>query len=51
MKVLLFDVDGTLVRAGGAGFAEWGELAASGPDHLARDFRGLRRWLSWFQLS
>lgn len=35
----------------GTGFSEWKELVASAPDHLARDFRDLRKWLSWFQLS
>jgi phosphoglycolate phosphatase-like HAD superfamily hydrolase len=35
----------------GTGFSEWDALAASKPDHLSRDFRDLRRWLSWFELS
>ncbi len=35
----------------GTGFARWEDLTASRPDHLARDFRGLREWLSWFELS
>jgi phosphoglycolate phosphatase len=35
----------------GTGFAEWKDLAASKPDHLAKDFRGLGKWLSWFELS
>ncbi len=35
----------------GTGFAGWDDLAASRPDHLARDFRGLRKWLSWFELN
>jgi phosphoglycolate phosphatase-like HAD superfamily hydrolase len=35
----------------GTGFSDWNDLRASKPDHLARDFRGLGKWLSWFQLS
>jgi phosphoglycolate phosphatase-like HAD superfamily hydrolase len=35
----------------GTGFSTWNELAASKPDHLARDFRGLGKWLSWFELN
>jgi phosphoglycolate phosphatase len=35
----------------GTGFSEWNDLAASKPDHLARNFRGLGKWLSWFELS
>jgi phosphoglycolate phosphatase-like HAD superfamily hydrolase len=35
----------------GTGFADWKELVRSKPDHLARDFRGLEKWLSWFELS
>lgn len=35
----------------GTGFAEWKELKASKPDHLARDYKDLRKWLSWFGLS
>jgi len=35
----------------GTGFAEWEDLRASRPDHLSRDFRNLRTWLSWFELS
>ena len=35
----------------GTGFSEWRDLVASKPDHLARDFRGLRRWLAWLELS
>lgn len=31
----------------GTGFAEWRDLVAARPDHLARDFRGIRRWLDW----
>jgi phosphoglycolate phosphatase len=32
----------------GTGFAEWEALVASKPDHLARDFRGMSKWLNWF---
>lgn len=32
----------------GTGFAEWTELVRSRPHHLARDFRGIQKWLSWF---
>ncbi|MEK7381659.1 MAG: HAD family hydrolase [Elusimicrobiota bacterium] len=32
----------------GTGFAEWKDLVASKPDHLARDYRNLKKWLSWF---
>lgn len=32
----------------GTGFAEWKDLAASKPDHLARDYRNLKKWISWF---
>ena len=35
----------------GTGFSEWKDLAASKPDHLARDFRGLGKWLKWFELN
>lgn len=35
----------------GTGYADWKALSASRPDHLARDFRDTRKWLSWFQLS
>ena len=35
----------------GTGFSEWKALAASKPDHLARDFRGLGKWLKWFELN
>jgi phosphoglycolate phosphatase-like HAD superfamily hydrolase len=34
----------------GVGFAEWKDLVASKPDHLARDFRGLGKWLTWLGL-
>jgi phosphoglycolate phosphatase-like HAD superfamily hydrolase len=32
----------------GTGFASWESLVASRPDHLARDFRGISKWLNWF---
>jgi phosphoglycolate phosphatase-like HAD superfamily hydrolase len=35
----------------GTGFSRWKDLIASKPDHLARDFRGLGKWLSWFELN
>jgi phosphoglycolate phosphatase len=35
----------------GTGFSTWKELIASKPDHLARDFRGLGKWLTWFELN
>jgi phosphoglycolate phosphatase-like HAD superfamily hydrolase len=35
----------------GTGFADWKALAASRPDHLSRDFRNLKKWLAWFELS
>ncbi|MBI4676442.1 MAG: HAD family hydrolase [Elusimicrobia bacterium] len=35
----------------GTGFAPWEVLAASRPDRLARDFRGIEKWLSWFGIA
>jgi len=35
----------------GTGFAKWEDLAASKPDHLAKDFRNLDEWLEWFNLA
>ena len=35
----------------GTGYADWKELAASRPDHLAKNFRNLKTWLNWFELS
>jgi len=35
----------------GTGFSDWKELRASRPDYLARDYRNLKKWLSWFELS
>lgn len=32
----------------GTGFASWESLVQSRPDHLARDFRGIEKWLKWF---
>jgi phosphoglycolate phosphatase-like HAD superfamily hydrolase len=34
----------------GTGFAKWKDLAASKPDHLARDFRGIPKWLKLFEI-
>ncbi len=35
----------------GTGFASWSELRKSKPDHLARDFRGVEKWLKWFRVG
>jgi len=35
----------------GTGYSEWKELAASKPDHLARNFKDLKTWLTWFELN
>ncbi len=35
----------------GTGFADWSQLKAAKPDHLARDFKDLHKWLNWFELS
>lgn len=35
----------------GTGYAEWKELVAAKPDHLAKDFRNLKTWLNWFELN
>lgn len=35
----------------GTGYSDWKELAASKPDHLAKDFRKLNIWLNWFGLN
>jgi len=35
----------------GTGFARWSDLVASRPDHIAKDFRGIDKWLQWFGLS
>lgn len=33
------------------GYAEWKELVASKPDHLAKNFKDIKTWLSWFELN
>lgn len=35
----------------GTGFATWASLKAAKPDFLARDFRGVDKWLSWFGIK
>lgn len=35
----------------GTGFAEWMDLVKSKPDHLARDFREVSKWLKWFGIK
>ena len=35
----------------GTGFASWNALVASRPDFIAKDFRGINRWLTWFGIS
>lgn len=35
----------------GTGFSDWKDLRASKPDYLAKDFRGLGKWITWFELS
>jgi phosphoglycolate phosphatase len=35
----------------GTGFAKWEELVASKPDYLAKDFRGMPKWLKWFKIK
>ena len=35
----------------GTGVASWAELKRSRPDHLARDFRGVGKWLKWFGIQ
>ncbi len=35
----------------GTGYSGWKELVASKPDHLAKDFRGIDKWLNWFGLN
>lgn len=34
----------------GTGFASWQSLVQSRPDFLARDFRGIKKWLNWFRI-
>ncbi|MBI5210187.1 MAG: HAD family hydrolase [Elusimicrobia bacterium] len=35
----------------GTGFSSWESLVRARPDHLARDFRGMRTWLGWLGIS
>jgi phosphoglycolate phosphatase len=35
----------------GTGFADWEQLVASRPDHIAKDFRGIDQWLRWFGIK
>lgn len=35
----------------GTGYSEWKDLVSSKPDHLAKDFRDIDKWLNWFGLS
>lgn len=35
----------------GTGFAKWEDLVASRPDFLAKDFKGMDKWLNWFGLT
>lgn len=35
----------------GTGYAEWKDLVAAKPDHLAKDFRKIKKWLNWFGLN
>ena len=35
----------------GTGFASWQSLVKAAPDHLARDFRGISKWLRWFKIK
>ncbi len=35
----------------GTGFAEWKDLVKARPDHLARDFREISKWLTWFRIK
>ena len=35
----------------GTGYATWKELNESHPDHLAKDFKDIKTWLSWFELN
>jgi phosphoglycolate phosphatase-like HAD superfamily hydrolase len=35
----------------GTGFSDWKDLRASKPDHLARDYGDLQKWLGWFGLT
>lgn len=35
----------------GTGFSEWPDLVRSKPDHLAKDFKGMNKWLNWFGIK
>lgn len=35
----------------GTGFSTWKELRESKPDHLARNYKDIKTWLNWFELS
>lgn len=35
----------------GTGFATWYSLVEARPDFLARDFRGVKKWLNWFGIK
>lgn len=35
----------------GTGYADWKELKESKPDHLAKDFRNIKKWLNWLELN
>ena len=35
----------------GTGFSTWPELVESKPDHLARDYKDIKTWRNWFELS
>ncbi|OGR90110.1 MAG: hypothetical protein A3J74_02580 [Elusimicrobia bacterium RIFCSPHIGHO2_02_FULL_57_9] len=35
----------------GTGFSGWEPLVKSRPDYLARDFRGVKKWLKWFGMG
>ena len=39
---------GFVTIAVGTGFSSWRLLQEARPDHLARDFRGMEKWLRWF---
>jgi phosphoglycolate phosphatase len=35
----------------GTGYSDWKALKASKPDHLAKDFKHIKTWLTWFELN
>lgn len=35
----------------GTGYASWEDLVQAKPDYLARDFRGMSKWLKWFGIK